>query len=84
MVTIDQSTGMVAANPGREDANSAIPLVQRDLFNTTKTIVSDTRPSSISGKLRTWAEMTGITIRFRIFYHLKANGWTERVIRDVK
>lgn len=84
LVTIDESTRMVAANTGREDANSVIALLQHDLFKSTMVIVADNGPTFRSRKLWKWAEMRGITIHFPTSYHPEANGLAERVIHDIK
>lgn len=84
LVAIDQCTRMVAARAGREDAESVIALMDRDIFRNTKTVISDNGPAFRSRRLRKWAEQRGIRLRPTTPYHPAANGLAERVIRDVK
>lgn len=63
LVCIDQCTRMVAARPGKEDANSVISLLERDIFKPVKIIISDNGPAFISKRLRDWAQQRGITLQ---------------------
>lgn len=84
LLAIDECTRMVAARAGKEDANSVITLLERDMFRTTRTIVCDNGPAFKSEKLVRWARDHNVSIKFCAPYHPAANGLAERAIRDVK
>lgn len=84
LLAIDQATRMIAARPGREDAQSVINLLEREMFLDTKVVISDNGPAFRSRKLKAWAAQRGVVLRTTTPYHPAANGLAERAIRDIK
>lgn len=84
LVAIDQCTRIVAARPGREDANSVIALLSREMFKNTKIVISDNGPAFLSQRLQDWAKERGVVLRRCAPYHPAGNGMAERIIRDLK
>lgn len=54
LLAIVQCTAVVAALPGREDANGVITLLSRDIFKDLKKIISDKEPAFKSKHSRSW------------------------------
>lgn len=60
---------MIAARPGKEDANSVLSFLNRKMFDNTKVIVSDNGPAFRSRRLQEWAEKRNIKLRLTINYY---------------
>uniref|UniRef100_A0A6G5AJQ7 Putative tick transposon n=1 Tax=Rhipicephalus microplus TaxID=6941 RepID=A0A6G5AJQ7_RHIMP len=84
LVAIDQCTRIVAARPGREDANSVIALLSRQMFKNTKIVISDNGPAFRSQCLQDLAKERGVVLRCCAPYHPAGNGMAERIIQDLK
>lgn len=84
LICIDECTRMVATRAGREDANSVMALLNREIFKSVKVIKSDNGPAFRSKKLEQWARQRDISLKFSAPYHPAANGLAERAIRDIK
>ncbi|XP_064479177.1 uncharacterized protein K02A2.6-like [Ornithodoros turicata] len=84
LLAIDQCTRMVATRPGREDTNSVIALLEREMFAQTKVIICDNGPAFASKRLETWCQQRRIRVKLTAPYHPAANGLAERAIRDTK
>lgn len=84
LVATDQCTRIVAARPRREDANSVIVLLSREMFKNMKIVISDNGPAFLSRRLQDWAKERGVVLRRCAPYHPAGNGMAERIIRDLK
>lgn len=84
LIAVDECTRMIAARPGREDTNSVIVLMERQMFERTKVLVSDNAAAFKSNALQTWAAQRGVQLKYTSPYHPEANGLAERTIRSVK
>lgn len=69
LVAIDECIRFVAAKPRKENTNSIISLLERNLFKNTKAAIVDNKPAFQSKKLKAWAPAKRIQFRFQAPYH---------------